>query len=213
MARSLLYRLEERIYLLQLNVSNYTVTSPLPTPAKPQLHDYIIIMTCNLWWRLPGPCSDIWLMPQRKQTSVENKTQCWLHAVLPEPAVDQSSTRPNFWRGHRKTSFNFIGFDFSSCLTSDGNRDSAVAIAAGYVLDDRVVGIQVPMRSRIFSSPRHPRPVLGPTIPHIQWVPGALSPGVKRPGREADHSPPASAVVKKMGIYISTSPYAFMGNA
>jgi hypothetical protein len=27
---------------------------------------------------------------------------------------------------------------------------------------------------------------LGPTQPHIQWVPGALSLGVKRPGREAE---------------------------
>jgi hypothetical protein len=34
--------------------------------------------------------------------------------------------------------------------------------------------------------------------------------GVKRPGREADHSPPASAEVKKMWIYISTPTYAFM---
>jgi hypothetical protein len=25
--------------------------------------------------------------------------------------------------------------------------------------------------------------------PPIQWVPGAFSPGVKRPGREGDHSP------------------------
>jgi hypothetical protein len=31
----------------------------------------------------------------------------------------------------------------------------------------------------------------------IQWVPGALSLGVKRPGREADHSPPSSAEVKE----------------
>jgi hypothetical protein len=38
---------------------------------------------------------------------------------------------------------------------------------------------------------------LGPTQPPTQWVPGALSLGVKRPGREADHSPPASAEVKK----------------
>jgi hypothetical protein len=36
-----------------------------------------------------------------------------------------------------------------------------------------------------------------------------LHPGVKRPGREADHSPP-SAEVKKMWIYTSTPPYAFM---
>jgi hypothetical protein len=33
----------------------------------------------------------------------------------------------------------------------------------------------------------------------IQWIPGDLSPGLKRPGREADHSPPTSAEVKKRG--------------
>jgi hypothetical protein len=33
--------------------------------------------------------------------------------------------------------------------------------------------------------------------PPIQWVPGALSLGVKRPMREADHSPPSSAEVKE----------------
>jgi hypothetical protein len=33
---------------------------------------------------------------------------------------------------------------------------------------------------------------------------------VKRPGREADHSLPTSAEVKKMRIYTSTTPYAFM---
>jgi hypothetical protein len=42
------------------------------------------------------------------------------------------------------------------------------------------------------------RPALGSTQSPIQWVPGALSPGVKRPGREADHSPLASAEVKKI---------------
>jgi hypothetical protein len=34
--------------------------------------------------------------------------------------------------------------------------------------------------------------------------------GVKRPGREADHSPPASAEVKHSCIYTSTPPYASM---
>jgi hypothetical protein len=37
-----------------------------------------------------------------------------------------------------------------------------------------------------------------------------LSPGVKRAGREADHSPPTSNEVKKMWIYTSTPPFAFM---
>jgi hypothetical protein len=46
--------------------------------------------------------------------------------------------------------------------------------------------------------------------PPIQWTRRALSPGVKRPGREVYHSPPTSAEVKKMWIYTSTIPYAFM---
>jgi hypothetical protein len=40
------------------------------------------------------------------------------------------------------------------------------------------------------------RTALGPTQPPIQWVTGALSAGLKRPRREADHSPPSSAEVK-----------------
>jgi hypothetical protein len=54
------------------------------------------------------------------------------------------------------------------------------------------------------------RPALRFTQPPIQRVPPATSPGVKRPGREADHSPPTSAEVKKMWIYTSTPPYVFM---
>jgi hypothetical protein len=54
------------------------------------------------------------------------------------------------------------------------------------------------------------RPDLGSIQSPLQRVPGALSPGVKRPGREADHSPPTSAEVKKMWIYTSTPPYAFI---
>jgi hypothetical protein len=44
------------------------------------------------------------------------------------------------------------------------------------------------------------RPVLGTTQPPIQWISGDLSRVVKRPGREADHSPPNNAEVKKMCI-------------
>jgi hypothetical protein len=41
------------------------------------------------------------------------------------------------------------------------------------------------------------RTALGPTQPPIQWVPGALSLGVKRPGCEADYSRPSSTEVKE----------------
>jgi hypothetical protein len=39
------------------------------------------------------------------------------------------------------------------------------------------------------------RPALGSIQSAIQWVPGALSSGVKRQSREADHTPPSSAEV------------------
>jgi hypothetical protein len=41
------------------------------------------------------------------------------------------------------------------------------------------------------------RTALGPTQPPIQWVSGALSLGIKWPGRETDHSPPSNAEVKE----------------
>jgi hypothetical protein len=40
------------------------------------------------------------------------------------------------------------------------------------------------------------RPSLGPTQPPIEWVQEQLSPGVKRPGPEFDHSLPSDAEVK-----------------
>jgi hypothetical protein len=58
-------------------------------------------------------------------------------------------------------------------------------VAAGYGLDERGSRVLLPLGA------------LGPTQTPIQWVPGALSLGVKRPGREADHSPPSSAEVKE----------------
>jgi hypothetical protein len=49
-----------------------------------------------------------------------------------------------------------------------------------------------------------------PTRPSIQWLPGAFSPLVKRPWREADESPPSSAEVKNAWGFNSTPPYVFM---
>jgi hypothetical protein len=88
-----------------------------------------------------------------------------------------------------------IFYLLSSCAAR--SRDSAVGIATSYGLDDRGIGVRVPVGSRIFTSLRS-------TQPPVQWVTGALSPGVKRLGREVDHSPPTSAEVKKMWIYTST---------
>jgi hypothetical protein len=88
---------------------------------------------------------------------------------------------------------NFEERQISNCLI-----ECAVGIATCYALDDCGVGVRVPVGSRIFS--KSPRPILGSTQPPIQSLPGALSPGVKRPRCEADHSLPASVEVKKMSI-------------
>jgi hypothetical protein len=63
-----------------------------------------------------------------------------------------------------------------------------------------------PGRVKIFLFSTSSRPAQWPTQHPSQWVRGALSPGVKWPGREANHSPPASDEFKKMWIYTSTPP-------
>jgi hypothetical protein len=50
------------------------------------------------------------------------------------------------------------------------------------------------------------RPALGPTHPPIQLVSGDFNPGVKRPGREAHHSPPSSVDVKNGWSCTFTTP-------
>jgi len=68
---------------------------------------------------------------------------------------------------------------------------SSVGMATGYGLDGR--GIESRW-GRDFS--HLSKPGLGPTPPPVQWVP-ALSRDKERPGRDADPSPPSSAVVMK----------------
>jgi hypothetical protein len=51
---------------------------------------------------------------------------------------------------------------------------------------------------------------LGPIQNPIEWVPGALPPGVKRPEREANHSPPTSAKIKTTWIYKTSPACAFI---
>jgi hypothetical protein len=69
------------------------------------------------------------------------------------------------------------------------SRDSSVGIATGYRLDDRGFGVRVPVESRIFSSPRRPDRFWGPPSLLPNGYRGLFPRGVKRPGREADHSP------------------------
>jgi hypothetical protein len=89
------------------------------------------------------------------------------------------------------------------------SRDSSVGIATVYGLDDRGVGVRVPVGSRISllhvvqtGSGAHPASYPMGT--------GGFSSGVKLPGREVDHSPPTSAEVKKTWIHTPTPSYVFI---
>jgi hypothetical protein len=83
-----------------------------------------------------------------------------------------------------------------------GSRDSAVSIATGYWMEHLRGRSSSPCRVKNFLFSTSCRLAPGFTQPPIQWV--------KRQGPEGDHSPPASAEVKKMWIYTSTPPYALM---
>jgi hypothetical protein len=81
---------------------------------------------------------------------------------------------------------------------------SVVGITTGYRLDVRVaVGSRMTFLHIVQTC----------TEVHITSYPmgteGSFS-GVKRQGREADHSPPTSAEVKKTWIYTSTPAHAFI---
>jgi hypothetical protein len=76
------------------------------------------------------------------------------------------------------------------------SRNSSVGIATGYELDDRMIGVRFLRGAEIFLDTMS-RPVLEPTKPPMQRVLGAVSLGLKWPGREADHAPPSSAEVKE----------------
>jgi hypothetical protein len=56
-----------------------------------------------------------------------------------------------------------------------------------------MIGVRIPAGAGNFSLRHVSRPALEPTQPPIQWVPGFLSLGVKRPGSKIDNSPPSRA--------------------
>jgi hypothetical protein len=153
-------------------------------------------ITCRLWYN--------------PQNGIEQHEAIEKAVVLAFKVLHLNSAtlnRPHSLISVYKCKHNFY---FKCYIITFRNRDSSVGITTGYRLDDRGVGIRVPVGLRIFFFFTSFRSALGSTQPPIQWLPGALSPRVKRPGRKADHSSPASAEVKKMWIYTSTPPYAFM---
>jgi hypothetical protein len=77
-------------------------------------------------------------------------------------------------------------------------HDSAIGIATGYGLDGRGVEVRVPVEERFFSSPRRPDRLWSPPSLLSSGYRELFPWGLKRPGREADHSLPTSAEIKNM---------------
>jgi hypothetical protein len=82
---------------------------------------------------------------------------------------------------------------------------SVVGMATSYGPDGRGVGVRVPVGAGFFSLSMSSRQALRPTEPPIQLVTG-----VKRAGRERNHSPPTSVEVKNKWTYTSTPSCFFM---
>jgi hypothetical protein len=57
-------------------------------------------------------------------------------------------------------------------------------------------GVRLPSGASFFLYPTASKLALGPTQLHIRLILGALSPGIKWPGHEADHSRASSAEFK-----------------
>jgi hypothetical protein len=79
--------------------------------------------------------------------------------------------------------YSFVGIVLAASYFVRKSRDSSVGIALGYGLDDRGSRVRFPAGTGNFSFQHRVQNVCG-----AQCVPR-----VKRPEREADHSPPSSA--------------------
>jgi hypothetical protein len=89
------------------------------------------------------------------------------------------------------------------------SRDGSVGIALGYGLDDRGSRVRFPALAGNFSLHHRAQNGPGATQLPVQWVPDVLSLGIKRLGRDAEHSPPSNAEVKEwveLYLYSSNTP-------
>jgi hypothetical protein len=93
-------------------------------------------------------------------------------------------------------------------VTRTQSRESPVGVGTGLLVGRSVFDSRQGLG--IFFVATVSRPALGPKQSPIQWILGSLFLGVKRPGREADHSPPSSAKVKNVWSYTSTLQYVFI---
>jgi hypothetical protein len=86
---------------------------------------------------------------------------------------------------------------FIGILKSRKSRDISVGIALGYGLDDRGSGVRFPAGAENFSVNHRVQNGSGAHPASYPMGTRGSFLGVKRPGREADHSPPYSSEIKE----------------
>jgi hypothetical protein len=121
-------------------------------------------------------------------------------------SLSSSSEVKNAWSSTSTPPFVFMAWCLVKCTIRLHGR-----WATGWTIGSRV---RFPAGDGNFSLHRVQNGSAPPLQPPIQWVPGALSLGVKRPGRKADHSPTPNAEVKEcVELYLhSPSTHSWRGD-
>jgi hypothetical protein len=129
----------------------------------------------------------------------------------PQSSTLEISSR--FWSSETQRSMLMLGKNLlplflHSTYSIFMGRGSSVGLANGYGLDNRGVGVRVPVEPRIFTSPHRPDQLWRPSsLQSKELLAGIFPPGITRLRREADHSPATSDEIKKTWIYTFTPPY------
>jgi len=139
-----------------------------------------------------------WKCEIRLQSAHWNAVQDSFIGHVDAKSADVHNLKHSFYRRIFLTNFHSI---FEHSYVSGAEVAESV-LRLGYGLDYRG-SIPRTGNNEIFPPP-HPHS-LGPTQPLIQWVPGFLTPRVKTPGREFNHSLSSSAEVKNAWSCTSTS--------
>jgi hypothetical protein len=137
-------------------------------------------------------------LPHSKNLTIPKTLNCYLFTHLKMPH-QQHNLYSAEWQGGYE--WIFWGEFRSYCRYSDWRP-------AGRSRDRS----SSPSRGKIFLFSTSSRPIPGPRTPSYPKGNGGSFPGVKWPGREADHSPPTNAAVKNTWIHTSTPPYVFMAH-
>jgi hypothetical protein len=142
---------------------------------------------------------------QIRQADFMHEAMC--HLVTSTTGVQTVQHTGRSFQLHRHQLVGYLN-TFKSLLNFCKSCDSSVSIVLGCRQDNQGSRVQFPAGA-LFTTVS--RMALEPTQLPIQWVPGALSLGVKQLGHEADHSPTYSAEIKNAWSYTSTPPICLHG--